>query len=492
MAMDEQNLIATLKELLLVVVRRWKLILAVYAGIIATAIVGIFVIPPEYRASAKILLTTDRAQISTSSDRPTEIMRTSSVSDAEVASQTEVLRSRELIENVLEDMSPPPDPSAKPEEESILLHVLRTPYRLLRGAYRRMHNLDEVEPNSPHYWEAMNVLDGLGTGRVGGSNLIEVGLVSTDPGWAKDFVDRLTHAFVERHAQLQQVQEAEDFFVRQSQLLQKKLVDSENALRAAREKAGALQGQQAEIHERLNEFSGDLARTTIARAELEQRVSYLESLQANASKRGRIATPQLLELEAKRAELLGRYRPESEKVRDIDQQIARLRSALAGYDTITTSGDGGASGATDLLSARASLAALKGKEDALTVQRDEYRRQAELLDAQSFDVARLERQVKLDEEAYLSYVRTAEQSRLSNALEQSKIMRLTIVEPATVPMEPVSPKKGRILFFAMAGGLAVAVGAAFARDQFDATLKSAAEVRRYGRMEVLAAIPDRS
>src|SRR6185436_2966963 len=95
--------------------------------------------------------------------------------------------------------------------------------------------------------------------------------------------------------------------------------------------------------------------------------------------------------------------------------------------------------ATDLTAARASLAALKGKEDAVARQQDEYRKQAELLDAQSFDLARLERQVKLDEEAYLSYVRTAEESRLSNALQQSKMLRLAILEPATLPNGPVSP-----------------------------------------------------
>ena len=35
-------------------------------------------------------------------------------------------------------------------------------------------------------------------------------------------------------------------------------------------------------------------------------------------------------------------------------------------------------------------------------------------------------------------MRTAEESRLSNALEQSKILRLSVVEPATLPVEPVS------------------------------------------------------
>jgi capsular polysaccharide biosynthesis protein len=59
-------------------------------------------------------------------------------------------------------------------------------------------------------------------------------------------------------------------------------------------------------------------------------------------------------------------------------------------------------------------------------------------------------------------------------------------------MEPVFPKKGRALAFALLGGLAIAFGAAFARDQFDASLKTAADVRRHTGLEVLAVLPDRS
>src|SRR5262249_58487542 len=135
----------------------------------------------------------------------------------------------------------------------------------------------------------------------------------------------LMAAYVERYAQMHQISEAEDFFTSQSQLLRSKLDASESELRTAREHAGVLAGQQAEIHERLNEFSAELARARVARAEQQQRVRYLESLQAEGKK---IAPPALVALEGKRAELIGRYRPDSERMKAIDEQIARLRAAL--------------------------------------------------------------------------------------------------------------------------------------------------------------------
>ena len=123
---------------------------------------------------------------------------------------------------------------------------------------------------------------------------------------------------------------------------------------------------------------------------------------------------------------------------------------------------------------------------------DEYKKQAEFLDSQSFDLARLERQVKLDEETYLSYVRSAEQSRLTNAVEQSKLLRLRIIEDAPLPLEAIAPKKGRILFFAFFGGLVMAIGLGLARDHLDSTIKSSADVRRYADLETLVSLPDAS
>ncbi len=470
----------SMKDVLLVLVRRRRIVLTAWGIVLAGALGAIFFLPPMYRASAKVLLTSDRADVSTLPDKPTELTRTSQVSEGEINSQVSILMSRELVEDVLRAMGVQPDDTDKDERS-----VFSLPFDWIRAAYRHFHELQNVEPSSPLYGVSNAVLSLIDADRIKLSNVIEIGFTSRNPVWAKEFLNRLTNAYIERHARLQQLTEAEDFFNTQSDILQKKLTDSETALKAVREKAGSLAGQQAEIHQRANEFAADLARTRIARAEEEHRVEFLERSQSSGG--GRTATPELLALEAKRAELIGRYRPDSERVRDIDDQIRRLRSAMASYDSVTSS-----PGANDLTSARASLAALRGKEEALAKQADEFRAQAEMLDAQNFDVARLERQVKLDEEAYLSYVRTAEQSRLSNALEQSKLMHLIVLEPAGTPVEPISPKRGQLLVMGLVGGLALGVALAMIRDRFDTTLKTAADVRRYGQVEVLTVLPERA
>src|SRR5262245_65730588 len=191
-------------------------------------------------------------------------------------------------------------------------------------------------------------------------------------------------AYVEHHAKMQQISQAQDFFNQQSELLRQKLANSESERRKARERAGTLAGQQNEVHERLNEFNAELSRARIARVEQEKRMAFLE--QTLAGKGGRVATPELIELEAKRAELIGKYKPDSERVKDLDSQIDRLRRAIAGYDSFTAGpkGDGAATNAgTDLVAGRATLAALQGREAALSKEADEYKKKADFLDSQS-------------------------------------------------------------------------------------------------------------
>src|SRR5262249_41259235 len=187
------------------------------------------------------------------------------------------------------------------------------------------------------------------------------------------------------------------------------------------------------VHDRLNEFNAELSRAHIARVEQEKRMASLE--QTLAGKGGRVATPELIELEAKRADLIGKYKPDSERVKDLDNQIDLLRKAISGYDSFTAGrkGEGAPANATDLVGGRATLAGLQGREAALAKEADEYKKKADFLDSQSFDLVRLERQGELHEETHLSYVRSPQHTRPSNAGGPSKRLPLRHLQDRPVP-----------------------------------------------------------
>src|SRR5262249_56633701 len=137
------------------------------------------------------------------------------------------------------------------------------PAALLRASYKRLHKIDNLKPDSPLYWQTRDVLNRLETSNAHPSNIIDVGYMSSDPAWAQEFVNRLMQAYVEHHAKLQQITEAQDFFNQQSEILRKKLAASESELRSARERAGTLAGQPAEAHERRNEVNAELPRAPV-------------------------------------------------------------------------------------------------------------------------------------------------------------------------------------------------------------------------------------
>jgi uncharacterized protein involved in exopolysaccharide biosynthesis len=484
----EPSILSRAEDVLLAVLRHKWLILGAWVPITLVTVVVILMKGPAYRTSGKVLLTSNRVDVSTSAQRATELQQTSQMPDGELLSQVEILRSRDLLAEVLEQLSPPVD-TGPPPEPSILDRALDAPRALLRSVYVRLHGLPSEDPTDPLYWKILEVLQELEVTNIPKSNIIEVAFTHPNPERARDFVNKLMDAYVERYAQMHQISEAEDFFTNQSELLRSKLDASEGELRAARERAGVLAGQQAEIHERLNEFSAELARARVARAEQQQRVRYLESLQKTSEGRN-TAPPALVALEAKRAEMIGRYRADSERMKAMDGEIARLRAALAGYDGVAGDATAGAPGSS-LLAARDTLEGLKGKEEALEREKAAYQTQAEFIDARNLDLTRLERQAKLDEEAYLSYVRTAEESRLSNAVEQSKLLRLRIIDRAPLPLLPAGRPKSTLLLWGVLGGLVAAIALGVARDTLDPRVKTAREVADATGLEVLAMIPPR-
>jgi uncharacterized protein involved in exopolysaccharide biosynthesis len=486
---EDQNQEFSLRQAVLICLRRQRLFLTVYTAVLAIAAAWLVFAAPTYRAAAKVLLSRNRIDISTSPHESTQLAQSAHISPQELNSELEILRSRTLVRQVLDDLQA--EDARRAEPGSLNGDALGQLRESLREAIRRIVPAQDIDTMSRSEQRLERVLKGLEVTALPKSNVIELAFAGAEPAWARTFVNRLTEVYGEQHAQLSQVTAAEGFFTQQSEILRQKLTSSEAAFGKLRQQAAMTSARRDEIEAHISEFSAELARTIIARAELEERMTFLKKTAASDARAGRVATPELLALEAQRAELLGRYRPDSQRVRETEKQIRALRAAIASYDRLASSlGASGSSGPVDLFTARAALAALTGKEAALRQQLDEYRRQAATLDAQRFDLTRLERQVKLDEEAYLSYVRTAEESRLSNALEQAKILRLRVIEWATLPVEPITPDRPRVLWFALAGGLVLAVGAAFAREYLDPTLKTAADVRTHSNLEVLAVLQE--
>jgi uncharacterized protein involved in exopolysaccharide biosynthesis len=144
----------------------------------------------------------------------------------------------------------------------------------------------------------------------------------------------------------------------------------------------------------------------------------------------------------------------------------------------------------ELLEARATLAGLEAKEQALTVDVQNSRQYLARFHSQSFAREELLREIKAVEDTHLFYKRKTEEARIDSVLDESKITNIKVAEWAEPPLKPSG--MGRSLFMFLGTGVAMvaAVGIAFGREFLDRSLATPEEAERQLDLPVLASIPE--
>jgi capsular exopolysaccharide synthesis family protein len=104
---------------------------------------------------------------------------------------------------------------------------------------------------------------------------------------------------------------------------------------------------------------------------------------------------------------------------------------------------------------------------------------------ETLQYARLEREIKLNENLYLTMKQKYEESRITKAGQLGKVR---ILDPALMAIK-VKPNKKLDLLIGMMIGLAMGLGLAFIREFLDDTVKSVEQLERKG-LTVLGIIPD--
>jgi len=81
------------------------------------------------------------------------------------------------------------------------------------------------------------------------------------------------------------------------------------------------------------------------------------------------------------------------------------------------------------------------------------------------ELDRLERKVDTDKQAYLAYVRKAEEARAARGLNTSKILNISIAQEPMLPTQPTFP----IVWINLLGGVVLALAAGMAAAYWDET-----------------------
>ena len=475
------------------ILRRHRAAMAGTFCLLAAAVVAFIALrKPTYEAHMSILVKRERVDpVVTTEELPLQQVN-QTLAEQDLNSEVELLKSQDIIEKAITDTG------LLDQKPSLLRRVrdwLAGPgpspaARRLAAAVLDFREHFTVEP-------------------VRKTTLIRVAYESENPQLAARVLSRLADLYLEKHLALHRPAGAFDFFDQETDRYRSMLAAARTRVaRYSEERDVVSPAMEKEIAvKQAGALEAEIQKVDSEIAQARHRVSAIEQQRAATPERvtterrdaqARLMENQqstLLSLELKRIELQRNFQPTYPPLVEVEQQIAKTQASIEAaksapiVEAVTNRDPTFDYLTLELAKARTELSGLEGNltatRQALARQRQEARR---LEDAEIFQ-ADVDRDLKLAEQNYLSYVKKREETRISNALDLKRIVNVAIAEPPIVPALPSGMRRLTVLLAGFGLALALSIGTAFVLDYFDTSLRTPDEVQAFLGLPVLAALP---
>lgn len=484
----------TLRDALSIAFRRRRLVIGCLLATVTAAVLAALILP-RYHGEAKILVDRERVDPVLS---PTPEMNTYAmaaqpmVTDEDIRSEVELMKSAAVLTQVVQQLhlADPPPSTWWSRMTAPLGRQLSYDERVSAKVNRLAHDL-VVEPAK-------------------GSYIINIVYKSKDRALAQRVLDKLVQVYMTTHTAVHHPAGQYAFFAKQANEYRKKLEAAQAQLAAfpSTTTGAVAPAMDRELTmQKLEGFRASLDETRAAIAETNQRIQRLQ--QAEKATPERITTqvkksdnPQLLEqlkstlltLELKRSDLLSKYQPDYRPVQELTEQINQTRAAIqhelsSPMGDVTTDLDPTHQMIrSDLAKAQTELAGYKARETATQEILDSYMTRARALDESTLEEASLQRDFKALEDDYLLYLKKSEEARITDALDEHRMVNVTLAE---APFVPALPSHSPLFFGGLAtiAMLTASFGLIWGLERMDRTFHSPRELEAYLGIPVLVAIP---
>jgi uncharacterized protein involved in exopolysaccharide biosynthesis len=492
-----EHLSVTLRDVLMPVFRQRRLATMIFIGIFAGAVLSALLLPPRYEAEMKILVNQDRVDpvITSNADIQRGSAAVLAVSEEDLNSEVELLKSRDLLERV------------------VLASGLESRDESRWGrAFERIENAlwrTQASPQSELARSVQALEDTLVVDPLKKTKLIRVMYCSRDPELAARVLQNLGNLFQEKHAAVHRPPGTFPFFNQEAERYRGELAAAETQLSDfdGTEEIVSAAAQKQLVLQQLSQFQAELQQSKANAHEATQRALALKAQTADTPSRQTtqiiktdnaelMATLEttLLNLELKRSDMLTKYAPTYQPVLELESQIADTQKAINHAESsptqqVTTDRLPAQDWmATEVVRAETDRKAFEAQAGAIGGVVRLYQGIAKNLDEKGRRQDDLIRNVKIGEDNYLLYLRKREEARISDALDSKRIVNVAIAEAATVPALPML----NILWLFVGGFFTagiVSVAAAYAVDRMDPSFRTPDELVRYLNVKVLASIP---
>lgn len=341
------------------------------------------------------------------------------------------------------------------------------------------------------------------------SNVIDVSYDSQSPRLSQDVTARFIDVFLDEHVRIHRAAGSHDFFAEQAAKLRGDLDRREEQLRDLKNETGLAwpEEQRRLLVTRISAMDADVSQAEAARAASQAKVDALReklrSLPATevASEEtgyGNEGTDdmrgQLYAILVEEHEAAARYTDAYPKMQELRRRSDEARKLLAAEEQSRKRVSVAPSQAYQdtrraLLAEEPALVAMQAQATALRAQLVDVRRSLAQLNENELRIARMQRDIALDEVNYRKYATSLEQSRIDAALEDQRMSNISIVQPASYEPKPISPRTTVNLGLGLLGGLCGGVGLALALEYRARSFRSPDDIERELSLPALATIP---
>lgn len=323
------------------------------------------------------------------------------------------------------------------------------------------------------------------------TRLLNIHVEDPNPELARNIANAVAETYVlyDTGTRLESSRKILDWLSRQLYEMKKKVEDAERNFQAFKEKENifSIEGKQKINVQKIEEMNTDNIKIRSQLLEVEAKIGELKKFitESNASSIKNIPTflrnellerlfSELLSTEVEYQRISGVYRHKHPEMVKVTSKIAELRTKM--HQQLQKA----------LTNAESERAVLLAREKALQQAMSGYESDAIGTNRKELQYAILERDLKANQELYNTLLAKVKEANVTDEITKTN---LRMVEPATLPLQPVKPRKALNLALSVLFGLATGVGLAFFLEYLDQTIHNKEEAQKYFHLPVLSVVP---
>jgi polysaccharide biosynthesis protein PslE len=419
--------------------------IVLWVAVVAGGTAYALLLKDVYRAEGRLLVRLGRENVMldpTANLGQGPISAVPATREGEMYTVVETLRSRQLFESLVDDVTPEAILADQKHRVTELIPWKKPPAAPRDAAATRAEKMLKIEPLRK-------------------SNLLSVTCDAHDAELSERMAAKYIELCMTHHRSMYRNPTAHEFFAQQVNLLSDKLHGTEAELLKVKREAGvtSIDQQRRLLMERASTLESELASTerllsgnNAEIAVLEKQLASLPAVVRLQQTDGNPHTAtdsmrdQLFTLELREKQLAAELTDEHFRLKQVREQLVEARRIFDLQENRRQETTEGRNPAyeqvqTSLLKLGAEVASTDVRRRKIEPQLAEVRRRLEALNETEMQVAKLERDRELQQADYLKYASSLEQLRIDNALEEERISNISVAQPPSGSSEPIGPDR---------------------------------------------------